>query len=282
MDEIRVMTGISLRRLLGRVRFLVGLLLVPICVWMCYAKVPPLLAEKGMSLQAAEPFILLFCPHWTQLFLLLSLLLLLGDVPYLHEGMETVAVRTSKGKWLLSQTFASLGLIALWMVWIQICTLAVFRGYLHFENRWSTLTKLLARTLNQGSPTKVGFELGVYPNVTLITGQTPYGMLWKTALLNFVLFAMLVIWSMMLNLLTKRSYGSLLVVALWAFRFGIQRMAPLYDLAIISPMSLTELRSDSLTTARMAYILLFYALHIVLLWILSRKRMKRLDMTKLG
>ena len=140
----------------------------------------------------------------------------------------------------------------------------------------------MARTLNQGSPTKVGFELGVYPNVTLITGQTPYGMLGKTFLLNFVLFALLMIWSMLLNLLTKRSYGSLLVVALWAIRFGIQRMPPFYELAKFSPMSLTELRSNPLTTTRMAYILLFYLLQIALLWLLSVKRIKQLDMTKMG
>ena len=106
MAEILAMSRSSLRRLLFRPRFWVSLLLALGCVLIVFFKVPPYLSERGYQLQAAEPFLILFPSFFPQILLLISFLLLVGDVPFLYPGMEITAIRSSRQKWLAAQILA--------------------------------------------------------------------------------------------------------------------------------------------------------------------------------
>lgn len=282
MAELFALTKISLRRLLSRARFFVALALSAACVLLCYQKLPSFLARQGMTLQAFEPFIMLFCAHWPQLFLLLSFLLLAGDIPFYHDGMEYVVSRSGRQRWLLAQSCAALVLILIWLAWILVCTLFVFRGLVRLSGDWSTFLKLLARNnLNTAQLVQMGFDFQISPATNMVSAAGPWGMLGLTMLFQLLLFGSIGFWCMALNLWTRRSYGCALTVAFWVFRFALDLQgAELYALTRFSPLSLTDYHTAPLTPARIAYVALFFLLQIVLLGYSSARQIRRADLTK--
>ncbi len=281
MDELLVMTRLSLRRQLVRARFFVALLLSAACVVLCFRKVPLSLAAQGMHIQAAEPFLMLFSDRFPQLFLLLSFLLLAGDVPFCHDGMEYAVTRSGKRKWLLAQGCALLALTLIWLLWTLLCSIIVFRGFVDFSGKWSTFTKLIARNLGQLHTETFGFELGVHPSANMIGIGGPYGALSVNLLLELLLFGAIGAWCMALNLWTKRSYGCALTVSFWLFRFGLDIMPGLYPLSRFSPLSLADIHSAPMTEARIAWVLGFFLAQLVPLLFLSLRRVRQIDLTKL-
>lgn len=281
MAELLVLTKLTLRRQIVRARFFVALLLSAACVVLCFRKVPLVLAEQGMRIHGAEPFLMLFSGHFPQLFLLLSFLLLAGDVPFCHDGMEFVVTRSGRRKWLLAQGCAVLTLTLLWMAWTLLCSLAVFRGLLDFSGKWSTFTKLIARNLGQLRIESFGFELGVHPSANMIGTAGPYGMLGLSFLLELLLFGAIGVWCMALNLWTRRSYGCALTVSFWLFRFGLEIIPGLYPLNRFSPLSLADVHTAPLTGARITWVLGFFLLQIVPLLLLSLRRVRQIDLTAL-
>lgn len=281
MAELLVLTKLSLRRQLVRTRFFVALLVTAACVVLCFHKVPLFLTEQGMRIQAAEPFLMLFSDCFPQLFLLLSFLLLAGDVPFCHDGMEYVVTRSGKRKWLLAQLCALLGMTLIWLLWTLLCSIVVFRGFVDFSGKWSTFTKLIARNLGQLRIDTFGFELGVHPSANMIGTAGPYGMLALSFLLELLLFADVGAWCMALNLWTRRSYGCALTVSFWLLRFGLQLNLSLYSLNRFSPLSLADVHTAPMTGARIAWVLGFFLAQIVPLLVLSLRRVRMIDLTKL-
>ena len=146
MAEILAMSRSSLRRLLFRPRFWVSLLLALGCVLIVFFKVPPYLSERGYQLQAAEPFLILLPSFFPQILLLISFLLLVGDVPFLYPGMEITVIRSSRQRWLAAQILAAMAAAVLWLLFLLTCTVLVFLGHISFPNEWSIFLKALARS----------------------------------------------------------------------------------------------------------------------------------------
>ena len=141
MAEILAMSRSSLRRLLFRPRFWVSLLLALGCVLIVFFKVPPYLSERGYQLQAAEPFLILLPSFFPQILLLISFLLLVGDVPFLYPGMEITAIRSSRQKWLAAQILAAMAAAVLWLLFLLACTVLVFSGHISFQNEWTSMSR---------------------------------------------------------------------------------------------------------------------------------------------
>lgn len=283
MAELLTMTRICLRRLMGRARSFAAFALTAVCVLLCYRRLPLFLDEHGLALHAVEPFVMFFSSRETQFFLLLAFLLLIGDIPLRHDGMEFVVTRSTKRRWLLAQSWAMLILTLLWLCWIWFCTLAVFHGSFRFSPKWSSFLTLLAR--NKLSPiqlTELGFALGVSPSANMMARFGPYGMLGLVILLELLLFASIGLWCMALNLWTKRSYGCALTVFFWVFRFALDLEPSLYPLARFSPLSLTDLHAAELSPTRLGWIGLFFLAQIVPLLFLSVRKIRRADLTNAG
>jgi hypothetical protein len=87
---------------------------------------------------------------------------------------------------------------------------------------------------------------------------------------------------MFLNLWTKRSYGSILIVAFFALRYTLHNLNRLPFLYRISPMNLVDLCTVKADGATIGYTVLFFLLQSVLLGILSRYKLKRQDVSRLG
>ena len=284
MAEILALSRGTLRRLLMRPRFWISLLLAFGCVFAAFYHVPVYLSEHGYRLQAAEPYLILLPSRSAQILLMISFLLLVGDVPFLAPGLEMTALRSTRRKWLAGQLLAALGAAALWLLFLLACTLFVFyRGYISFQNEWSLFLKGVARSslLLQDS---VGLGLIGEIRMELIAGSTPYARLGWMLLFQLLLFWALTLWSLALNLWTRRSYGCLLTVSFWALRRFVQAAETIFqkDLSPLSPMDLVDLGKVRLTPARTVYIVLFFLIQICVLWILSAVKLKRADLSSSG
>ena len=279
MAEILAMSCGSLRRLILRPRFFVSLVLAFGCVWLTYSDVPPYLAARGYQLQAAEPFLLLLPSVSTQILLLISFLLLVGDVPFLYPGLETTAMRSSKRKWLAAQLLAALGAALLWLLLVLVFTLLPFGKHLSLKNEWSVLLKSVART--GVDPMSLGMRLIDGPGSALFARSTPYLRLAEAFLLQALLLWSLTLWSLAFNLWTRRSYGCMLTVGFWVLRLNVTELELRYqrDMTVISPFDLVDLCKQRLTLARAGFIVLFFLLQICVLWLLSALRLRRTDLT---
>lgn len=285
MGEILSLARTSLRKQLGRARFFAALLLTAGCVVMGYFHTPDYLAGRNLTMQAGEPFLLMVGAVLVQLLLLLSFLLLLGDAPFFHEGMEIVVMRSSKRKWIAAQIVACVVTTILWLLFLFAFTLLYFNRHLSFANEWSKVAKMARRSISGGAP--AGFQLGVAPSAKMAMGTKPYAMFGLSFLLNSLLYVCLALWGMTLNLWLRRSYGSLFVISLWGLRFGLQvlelpSLGRVEILNWISPMGLVDVTAGSFSGEKIAYIVLFFLFQIVLLATFSRLRLRRMDMTKLG
>ena len=283
MAEILALSRSSLRKLLIRPRFWVSLLTALGCVWIAYFKAPAYLIQHGYRIQAAEPFLLLNSGRTIQMILLISFLLLVGDVPFLYPGLELTALRSSRRKWLAGQVLAALGAAALWLLFVLACTVLVFFRCVSFRNQWSLFLKVLARSSSWQAAYSAGMWL-VSPRAELIVGASPYGSLGWMLLFQFLLFSAMTLWSLTLNLWTKRSYGCMLTVGFCVFRRFVlnARMLLKKDLSPFSPMSLVNLCEHRLTPERTVYIVFFFLMQICVLWVLSAGKLKRTDLSKSG
>lgn len=283
MAEILALSRGSLRRLLGRPRFWVSLLTALGCVLLAYGKAPAYLLERGYRIQAAEPFLLLNSGRTIQMILLISFLLLVGDVPFLYPGLELTALRSTRRKWLAGQVLAALGASIVWLLFVLCCTVLVFARCLSFRNEWSMFLKALARASTWQAAYSAGMGL-VSPSTELTVGASPYGSLGWMLLFQLLLLSAMTLWSQALNLWTKRSYGCMLTVGFWALRRVVLNTQMLLqkDLSPLSPMSLVDLCEHRLTPERTVYIIMFFLLQICVLWLLCARRLKRADLSRPG
>ena len=228
-----------------------------------------------------EPFIFVFANVFPEIPVLAVFLVLAGDIPFFHEGMETTLIRTTRRKWLLGQVTVVFLLTVFWLLFFLLCSLCIFgRDLLSLDHQWSSLGKLLART---GDGTKVGFGLSAQPSMDLVQGRKPLEALSLTVLLNGMQYTCIGMWCLALNLWTRRSYGSLLLVVFWILRrFGAGFGTVGKALNDLNPIGLTKLGSWNVQPQAAWRLAGIYVLETVLLWLFSSIRIRRLDMTKLG
>ena len=275
MAETLALTANSLRRLVCKPRFYVALLLTAGSLLLIFQNVPAFLRENSLTVQAAEPFLLVTVNRLSQLLLVLSFLLLCGDAPFFHAGMEIVFARTNKRRWLCAQILTVFAVTALWLLFALAVSILFFLPRVSFSNEWSVYLKTAAR-MRFGS-IAVGLR-GVDAGMGLLQNGKPWLVFAVSFLYNLLLFGFCGVWAVLLNLYTKRSYGSLLIVSFCALRLALGSLYPIPALERVSPMNLTDLRAFELNLSGAAHTVLFFTVQIALLWILSCLRLRRLDM----
>ena len=281
MAEIVTISWGSIRRLLFRPRFWVSLVLALSCVLIAYFQVPAYLSAHGYQVQVSEPFQILLPGRFPQILLLISFLLLVGDVPFLYSGLEFTVTRSSRNRWFAGQILAAQGVAVLWLLFVLACTILVFSCHMSFQNDWSRFLKAVVRV--PGAAAAVGLNL-VSPTANMIIGMSPYTSFVWSFLFQLLLFWSMTFWSVAFNLWTKRSYGCMITVSFWVLRRVVSELGVYLqkDFSFISPMSLVNLGENKLTTARTVYIILFFLTQICVLWFFSASRLRNSDLSKAG
>ena len=278
MGELFALVRNSIRRLFGRPRFYVALMVTACSLILIFRDAPGFLRENALCIQVFEPFIMTISNRLPQLLLVLSFLLLLGDAPFFHEGIEIVFVRTNKRRWLAAQMLTVGAVTLLWLIFIVLFLMLFFVPRISFANEWSVYTKTAAR-LWYGSNV-VGLS-GVDVAMQLLLSGSPYVLFAVSLFYCFLLFFYCGMWAIVLNLLTKRSYGSVLVVSFCALRFALYNLFFVPALEMISPMNLIDLNSRSLTLQNFIYTVLFFTLQSLLLWFLANRALRKRDIVHL-
>lgn len=274
MAELLSVVSISLRRLLGRPRTAAALLLGAGSLLPLLQDVPAYLQQNELTLQAAEPFLLLTVSRLPQLLLVTAFLLACADAPFFHEGTALVLVRTDKCRWLSAQILAVFAAAALWLCAVLGLSVLWFLPRVSFSGQWSAFMKTAARLGRAGAA--VGLR-GVEADMELLQGGGPWLVFAVSYLYNLLLFGFCGVWAVMVNLHTRHSWAGLLTVAFCALRLALESLSAAPALRWISPMSLTDLRARELSVGNLAYTVLFFAGHIALLWALSCRRLRRAE-----
>ncbi len=140
------------------------------------------LVETGQSIQAVELFVFALSSPVLQTVCILGLLFLLGDAPFLKEGMSFLLIRTSRTRWLSGQLLSCVLISAIYLVGIALLFMLLFFGRIVFQNEWSAPIRLAAQT-NMGGVV-IRIKVAFFITMDVIKKGTPYGMFGLTLLNN--------------------------------------------------------------------------------------------------
>ena len=122
--------------------------------------------EIGLSIQVFEPFILMFTQRYSLLFIMLILLLLYQDVPFIDDCTPYLLIRKTRFSWAMGQIlYICFSTLLILIFALLVCVLSGFSvGY--FQNIWSDTAWFTAYggALNESAPIEI----------TLIENLNPY------------------------------------------------------------------------------------------------------------
>ncbi len=210
--------------------------------------------EHGQTFQAVELYVFAHSSHVIQLVFILGLLLLLGDAPFLKEGMSFHLIRTNRFQWLLGQFLSCIAISAVYLLAIEFLFLILFFGHISFQNEWSRPVMLAAQIRTASA---IGIELAVMFSMNVLRAGSPYAMFGLTfvySLLLYIFFSALLI---VCNLRFRSGVGCLAVMAFWCLKLALDYGNDIPLLRRLSPCSLACLTGQTLTPAHILYTILF-------------------------
>ncbi|MDO5411248.1 MAG: hypothetical protein Q4F21_12500 [Lachnospiraceae bacterium] len=277
MADIKRMVLINLRRQIGNSRFYLALLLLLSSMVFSVGNLSEFLSEYNMHVQAGELFIFITSDRMVQFLMVFSFLLLVGDAPFLQEGMDILLMRMSKKRWLSAQILFMFCMITIWLVVLQLCLLLLTAGNISWQNEWSDYITLLGRL----AANSVNMETDIIISMTPLKQGSPYIVFGVAFLYSLLLYTYLGLWGLILNLLTGRSYTSLIIAVFVSFRFALFNLAYIPGAEMFSPMNLVDLNVQSINPQMMIYTILFFTIQIMILIWASGKILKKRDICKL-
>lgn len=278
MADIRKMVGLNMRRQLTNPRLYIALSLTVSAVIFNFGDLTDYLSQYDMQIQVVELFIFLVSDRYSQWILTFAFLILVGDAPFLHEGMDILLMRTNKKRWLKAQIIYMFFTIVLWLVFLEICLALLMAGYVSWDNEWSDYI-LFASRLQQGAE-----NIGIGVNVSMLplTQGKPYllfGIAFFYSVLLYVYFGM---WGMAANLLSGHSYGCLIVTCFLALRFALFNLFYSQEMLFLSPADLVDLTLQGVNPVMVMYTTLFFVIQIAALVFVSEYILCKRDICRMG
>lgn len=277
MAEIRKMVSIELHRRIANPRFTLALLLNVCIVMISFPDLTGFLSEKQMQIQAVELFGFLISDRFAQWLLTFSFLIMVGDAPFVQEGIDVVLIRTDKKKWLIAQSLVMVLLIVIWLAALEISILLLMAGHISWGNEWSSCIRMAARMNTNTSMIGIGIGTSMLP----LTQAGPFVVFGVAFLYAVLLFTYFGAWGIAANLLTGRGYGPCIVACFLSLRFLLINLLYIPQLERISPVNIVDLTANSIEVSQILYTVSFFGIQIlILIWVASRILRKR-DVYKL-
>lgn len=280
MGEVLRFAWYDIRRLLTSPRFYLSLLVVYACLWLCFGSVYLYPEETGESLQALELFIFASCNRIPQCMLTFGVLLLLGDAPFLHEGMSVYLIRSNRARWLLGQILFCLLTIVFYLLVVEIMLLSLSGREVSFVNNWSD-TIMLASQITSGASLLYIDMIFTFPMNIVLSGA-PYAIFALTLVYDSLLLLMFTLIGLAFNIRWKVGVGCLGAVALLGLRslidsYGNERLR---GLLWFSPCNLATVSDRPVTVETIAYTVMFFLCVCGLLTIWGYGSMRSADLLK--
>ena len=277
MGDIRKMIGLNMRRYLKNPRLYIALLLTMSAVVFNFGDITEYLSQYDMQIQAGELFIFLISDRYSQWILMFAFLILVGDAPFMHEGMDILLMRTYKKRWLKAQITYMVFVIILWLAFLEICLVLLTAGYVFFDNKWSDYI-LLASRLQQGAE---NIGMGVNVSMLPLTQGKPYLLFGIALLYSILLYVYFGMWGMAANLLSGHSYGCLIVTCFLALRFALFNIFYNQKIFFLSPADLVDLTLQEVNPIMVMYTTVFFLIQIAVLIFVSEYILSKRDICRM-
>lgn len=235
------------------------------------------LMEHGQTFQAVELYIFTHSSQVVQLTFILGLLLLLGDAPFLKEGMSFLLIRTNRFQWLLGQFLSCVVISAVYLLAIECLTLVMFLGHINFQNDWSKPAILAAQI---GGGRAIYIELAVAFSMGIIRAGSPYAMFGLTFVYSLLLYSFFSVLLIVCNLRFRSGIGCLAVMAFWCLKLALDYGTNIHLLRRLSPCNLACLTGQALTPANILYTILFLSVGCCCLGMLAIRFARSTDLLR--
>lgn len=235
------------------------------------------LIEHGQTFQAVELYVFTHSSHVVQLVYILGLLLLLGDAPFLKEGMPFHLIRTNRFQWLMGQFLSCVAISAVYLLTIELLLLVVSFGHINFQNEWSDPVILAARVGNERA---IGIEISILFSMNVIRAGSPYAMFGLTFVYSLLLYSFFSVLLIVCNLRLRSGIGCLAVMAFWCLRLALDYGTNIPLLQRLSPCNLACLTGQALTPANILYTILFFCVSCCCLGMLTIRFARSADLLR--
>lgn len=235
------------------------------------------LIESGQRFQAVELYVFAHSSRVFQLVFILGLLLLLGDAPFLKEGMSFRLIRTNRFQWLLGQFLSCVVIGAAYLLAIELLFLLLFIGHVSFQNEWSEAVILAAQI---GNGMVLNIEMAVSFSMKIIKAGSPYAMFGLTLVYSLLLYTFFSALLIVCNLRLRSGIGCLAVMAFWCLRLALAYKLHFPLLQWISPCNLACLDEQILTPTSILYTIMFFSVSFCCLGVLALRFTHSADLLK--
>lgn len=256
MGEVLQFTWHNIRRLLLSPRLYLSLFVVYACLRLCFGNVYLYLEDSGETLQAVELMIFASANRIPQWMLAFGMLLLLGDAPFLHEGMSVYLIRSSRLRWLIGQILFCVITVVCYLLVIEVMLLSMSGNGVSFLNDWSDPIMLASRITSGASLLHI--EMAVNFPMNIISSGNPYTIFALTMLYDTLLLTMFSLLCLALNVKWKIGVGCFGVVVLLVLRFLIDTCGILTDFQMFSPCNLATISNQVVSPATIGYTVAFF------------------------
>lgn len=236
------------------------------------------LSDSGQQIQAVELFIFTQSSLFFQIVFVLGLLFLLGDAPFLTDGMSLRLIRTSRSRWMLGQILSCVLISAVYLVAIEVLFLLLFWGQVTLQNEWSPAVRLAAQANIGGNV--INIKAAVYFPMGVLHVGAPYAMFGLTLLLNELLYSFLCLVVIFCNLKFSSGVGIFAATSLLGLRMMQRYVFPYKPLWYLSPCSVVCLGEQTITSGGILYAVLFLATLCLCLTTLALHLVKSSDLLK--
>lgn len=255
MGEIFQFVKYNFRRLWCSPRPYITLFMVYALLNLCFGGAREYLSDSGETVQAFEFFIIAMANRIPQWIMVFGILILLGDAPFLHDGMEVYILRSSRGRWLMGQVvFCALTVLG-YLVLIAVMFLFMFCSYISFTNEWSDAIILSCR-IQSGAVLNI-VMLIAFP-MEIINSGSPYSVLALSFLYTALMLLLCALLCMLCNVRLKTGVGCFAVTILLVWRFLLDNVGGAEFLHYLSPCSLATVSDRAVTPISICYTVGFF------------------------
>lgn len=277
MRSILHFTGYNLKRLFMSPRPYIVFLALFAVMQIGIGGANTYLIENGQKLQAVELYVLMHSSSVCQLIFILGLLLLLGDAPFLKEGMSFRLIRTNRVRWLIGQILSCIIISAIYLLVLELLVLILFRGHITVQNSWSD-SVILAAQLGNGMA--INIEMAVQFPIRILQAGTPYAMFGLTFLYSLLLYAFFSVLLIACNLRLRTGIGCLAVTVFWCWKLMLNYVLDARLLWYLSPCNLACLSEQTFQPTMVLYTVMYFLVICCCLCLLALRFTRSGDLLK--
>lgn len=250
-------------------RYWILFLIVSVFIYQDNAPLFNMVVQTGVKINPLI-FPLYISNHYFQFILMIGVIFLFSDAPFINENQPYIIMRAGKKSWVLGQVFYIFIAAAIYItIAMAISVIILLSKGTFATDGWGKIINTLAITNAQEV---IGLVYDVSEKV--VNNFTPFQAFFITYVLEWLIASILGLIMFALNLFTKINLGTFVAMFLALLDLLIANVLP-WGLYSISPVSLGRIveldwvKMSYLPTVRHAFIFLISLAITLVIWIIS-------------